>query len=168
MNLTKLISASERLELYHQGLNDREISECLGMSQTCISSWRRKTGLPRNVTHKHRLRLELYNQGLSDAEIAERTGMAYKAINYWRKSLDLPAHHPFRSVKGCPMEKALTPDQCEQMKLFLSLLVTTADKEPGKKVDVGAFVKAYMKLNKEGQLDSSTGSHLALVGGAAK
>lgn len=35
-----------RLELYRQGLNDREIGEAVGMTASGIKGWRRRHGLP--------------------------------------------------------------------------------------------------------------------------
>jgi hypothetical protein len=41
-----------RLELYHQGLNDKEIAKVLGLSKEAFRDWRVRRGLPANVKPK--------------------------------------------------------------------------------------------------------------------
>lgn len=45
------MSKYNRMELYRQGLNDSAIAELEGVSQSAISAWRRKLGLPQFLTN---------------------------------------------------------------------------------------------------------------------
>lgn len=102
-------------------------------------------------------RLNLYHQGLIDREIAEKTGRRARTITNWRHKHYLPANGggcgrgkgEKRSHEGVPMERALTPKQCEEMRLFLGLLVKYADIAQGreKQIDVMQFVRAYRELS---------------------
>lgn len=77
----------EKLKLYKQGLNDSAIADKLGLSQSAVSAWRRKKGLPINK-RKRTLRdnrVELYKQGLTDKEIAAKIGISTGAISIWRR-----------------------------------------------------------------------------------
>ncbi len=47
-------------------------------------------------------------------------------------------------MAGVPMEKALSPEQCEKMRQFLrALVVAAAQAEPGVKLDVSAFMAEW-------------------------
>jgi len=99
-------------------------------------------------------RMELYKQGLKDADIAKAVGVTQGAITYWRKTRCLPSHQKLKkkSVRsgisyqfkhtGKPMETVLNPDQCEVMWGFFRLLITAADKNPGK-VNVTRIINFY-------------------------
>ncbi len=100
------------------------------------------------------IRYQLYNQGLIDKEIAEKAGVTPSAITQWRHTNKLPANgggcgFGNRKVVGghgsIVIEKALTPDQCEDMRRFLSALLKYADiaQEAGRKLDVGRFMVEY-------------------------
>lgn len=98
------------------------------------------------------IRYQLYNQGLIDKEIAEKVGVKYSSIAEWRKQRNIPANGggkgPGERI-SIPMEKALTPKQCEEMRLFLGLLVKYADMAQGreKQIDVMQFARAYRELS---------------------
>ena len=96
------------------------------------------------------IRYQLYNQGLIDKEIAEKVGVKYSSIAEWRKQRNIPANGggkgPGERI-SIPMEKALTPDQCEDMRRFLSALVKYDDiaRKAGRKLDVKRFMVEYRK-----------------------
>lgn len=97
------------------------------------------------------IRYHLYNQGLLDKAIAERVGVNYRSIAFWRQQRKLPANGggcgwgKVRERGSILMQDALTPDQCEDMRRFLSALVKYADiaQEAGRKLDVGRFMVEY-------------------------
>ena len=76
-----------RLELYNQGMTDKEISGITGTKIDTIRYWRSKNNLPCNV--KMSEKLNLYLQNFNVREIAERLSMDSGSILYWRKSLGL-------------------------------------------------------------------------------
>ena len=93
-------------------------------------------------------RLNLYHQGLIDKEIAEKVGVNNSTIAEWRKQRNLPANGggkgPGERI-SIPMERALNPDQCEDMRRFLSALVKYDDiaRKAGRKLDVNRFMVEY-------------------------
>jgi len=92
-------------------------------------------------------RMGLYQQGLTDREIADILGVKPSAIGAWRACKNLPLHPAGNYSSHVPMGQALTPKQCKMMKQFLAKLVATADNAAGKRIDVGAFIKAYRNSN---------------------
>lgn len=86
--------------------------------------------------------MELYEQGLTDKEIALQEGVTHQAIAKWRQKLGLKRDAD-TYIHSCPMEQALTPDQCHQMKYFLAKLISTQDLCPSRKLDVDQFIIAY-------------------------
>ena len=94
------------------------------------------------------IRYQLYNQGLIDREIAEKVGVNNSTIAEWRKQRNIPANGggkgPGERI-SIPMEKALTPDQCEDVRRFLSALVKYDDiaRKAGRKLDVNRFMVEY-------------------------
>ena len=94
------------------------------------------------------IRYQLYNQGLIDKEIAEKVGVNNSTIAEWRKQRNIPANGGGKGPGewgSIPMQDALTPDQCEDMRRFLSALVKYDDiaQEAGRKLDVGRFMVEY-------------------------
>ena len=51
---------------------------------------------------------------------------------------------------GIPMEQALTPSQCDVVRLFLADLINAADACKGKK-DIGRFMRAWSEIYSEGK-----------------
>jgi hypothetical protein len=102
-------------------------------------------------------RLNLYHQGLIDREIAERVGVNYRSIAFWRQQRKLPANGggcgwgKVRERGSIPMERALTPDQCEDMRRFLSALVKYDDiaRKAGRKLDVNRFMVEYREVYRQ-------------------
>ena len=90
----------------------------------------------------HETRMELYQQGLTDKEIALIVGVKSAAIWAWRKKLGLKRDKGLYN-RNCPMEQALTPDQCHQMKYFLAKMIATQDLYPSRKLDVNQFMQDY-------------------------
>ena len=98
------------------------------------------------------IRYQLYSQGLKDREIAEKVGVNSSSIDYWRQRRNLSANGGGKSPGeriSIPMERALNPDQCEDMRRFLSLLARYDDiaKKAGRKLDVGKFMVEYRNIN---------------------
>ena len=94
------------------------------------------------------IRYQLYSQGLIDREIAEKVGVSSSAIAYWRQQGNLSANGGGKSPGeriSIPMERALNPDQCEDMRRFLSALVKYDDiaRKAGRKLDVKRFMVEY-------------------------
>ena len=97
------------------------------------------------------IRYHLYNQGLIDKEIAERVGVNYRSIAFWRQQRKLPTNGGgcgwgrVRERGSILMQDALTPDQCEDMRRFLSALVKYDDiaRKAGRKLDVNRFMVEY-------------------------
>jgi transcriptional regulator len=81
-----------RMEMYKQGLTDREIADQVGMAQESVSYWRRRNGLPRNAARWDSQRMSLYNQGMTDREIGRQTGQRATTICNWRAARKLPAN----------------------------------------------------------------------------
>ena len=83
-----------RLQLYTEGLNDRQIGERLYLTPQAVYMWRIKNGLPANCKTGRRFdytrRFRLYEEGCHDPEIAEVEGKTPQAICYWRKNYNLP------------------------------------------------------------------------------
>jgi hypothetical protein len=94
-------------------------------------------------------RLELYKQGKTDAQIAAIEGVTPQAICWWRGAHGLKTNNE-TNVPRCPMEDALTPEQTDVMRLFLSDLVKAADACKGRK-DVMGFMREWAALNSEGK-----------------
>lgn len=44
---------------------------------------------------------------------------------------------------GVPMEKVLSPDQCDEMRKFLRTLIVAQDKRPSKKLDLTDFMRQW-------------------------
>ena len=70
------------MDLYNQGLCDRDIAEECGVKVACVGEWRRKAGLP---PHKPPKPLDEMSPIARDNAEARRLGMnygAYKALQY--------------------------------------------------------------------------------------
>jgi len=137
---------ARRLALYHQGLTDKEIGAAIGLRPRAVALWRWKRGLPANRSGDRRL--ELYHQGLSDVQIAAAVGRNPQTICDWRQRHGLPPNETQR--KGCRMEDALTPEQCAEMRLFLTALVALhRELPPEQKPDVARFMAQWRKLRNQ-------------------
>ena len=86
----------ERLQLYHQGLDDDEIAVIQNCNTATIGQWRLKQGLPKHQDKKrkfldelHEKRLNLYNKGLTDEEMARELNIKAKTILWWRRKQKL-------------------------------------------------------------------------------
>lgn len=84
-----------RLELYNQGMNDRQIAEILGVGDTAIYKWRKQNGMKPNHTRcVTDNRMELYEKGCTDQEIAKAIGKNAQAVKEWRKANKLKNNRP--------------------------------------------------------------------------
>ena len=86
----------ERLQLYFQGLNDREIAEKLYLTPGAIIRWRQINNLPSNMKINNR-RLEerkliLYNAGFTDKEMAHQLKLKVRSVQSWRVKRKLKAN----------------------------------------------------------------------------
>ena len=83
------------MELYNEGLTDKEMAEELDWTISTIADWRRENNLPVNKFYKkkHEKRMELYNEGLTDKEITERLDLGSSTIGVWRKRNNLPPNN---------------------------------------------------------------------------
>lgn len=89
------------MELYKEGLSDRNVAETLGLKEFQVLRWRQERDLPSNYSlhrlDKNRAR-ELYEEGKSDREIAEILGVAPNTICQWRKKEKLKATRQYAKV----------------------------------------------------------------------
>jgi len=89
--------------------------------------------------------------GITRREIAERLGLPYRQVNnmllYY--GIKIPRAKIKKGIRRgyipCPMETALTVEQCDHMRRFLACLAAYADMCPTKKLDVSAFMSEYRK-----------------------
>ena len=82
------------LELYMDGLCDREIAEQVGVSRTTVRLWRKKNRLPFNYQKpEYPERMALYRKGYNDVKIARELGVTRACICAWRHICGLPAIH---------------------------------------------------------------------------
>ena len=80
------------VELYAEGLCDKEIAENLGVASATIRAWRNRNNLPLNRPQPaDSERLELYRKGYSDAKIGHAVGVTKSAICSWRHRHGLQA-----------------------------------------------------------------------------
>ena len=95
---TKL-DEEKAMELYRQGLNDREVGARLGVTHSTVCLWRKRRGLPsiapkgRRVEDREEELMELYRQGLSDGAIGRAVGFEASVVRRWRLRRGLPATH---------------------------------------------------------------------------
>lgn len=86
----------ERLQLYYQGLNDREIAEKLYLTPGAIIRWRQINNLPSNVKINNRRseerKLILYNAGFTDKEMAYQLKLKVRSVQSWRVKRKLKAN----------------------------------------------------------------------------
>lgn len=83
---------AERMRLYNQGLNDREIAEILSYTSANIYQWRKKNGLPANFTaNKKKVEIDyakmdelLISGEMSMYRIARELGCS-KSVVIWRR-----------------------------------------------------------------------------------
>lgn len=106
-------------------------------------------------------RMELYEQGLTDRSIAKMVGVTQGAITDWRKRRSLQSHqkrerkrvrpgHPYKfKYTGKPMERFLSPAQCESMWGFFRLLITAHNMNP-KELNVTRLINFYRDEYGEG------------------
>jgi predicted transcriptional regulator len=89
-------SDEQLLELYDQGLTDREIAEGLGVSQAAVNYRRCKLGLKTNFKRTgvgDKIIAALCNEGLTDKEIASVLGVTQSTVNYRRERLGLKSNY---------------------------------------------------------------------------
>jgi len=99
-----------RMELYNQGLDDRQIAERVGTKYGAIRSWRYVRKLPANASRggqgggirgkkvvfteeQQRQLRKLHSDGLNDAEIAQALGISRTTALRWRVERGLPTNH---------------------------------------------------------------------------
>lgn len=110
MNKLNKEQEQQRLELYKQGLKDKEIANLVGVKTVSIQSWRTKrklkpngkkgfqkgnqygrnsTGRPKLSKEEHELRMKYYMEGLNDRQIGELVFQHTSTIQGWRKANNL-------------------------------------------------------------------------------
>ena len=81
-----------RLELYNDGMTDRQIGFTLNIPVSTITSWRYRSKLPVNIEKRmitHEEYMELYEQNLNDQEIADKLGIFPSRVLNWRNKRHL-------------------------------------------------------------------------------
>ena len=93
----------DKLELYEQGLIDREIADRAGLTIGSIWQWRQKNNLPPNgvISEEDKKKIKkLRKEGKNDKEIGEIIGWSTTAVGKVRAKLGIP------SAKGIDEKKA--------------------------------------------------------------
>lgn len=84
------------MQLYYQGLNDREIAEKLYLTPGAIIRWRQINNLPSNMKINNRRseerKLILYNAGFTDKEMAHQLKLKVRSIQSWRTKRKLKSN----------------------------------------------------------------------------
>jgi len=118
-----------------------------------------RTGRPTLTEAEQDRRLRLYEKGLDDREMAEVLGLSKNTIGTWRKKNDLPRNGSYprkSSWNSVAMEKALTEDQCVNMRRFFGYL------EKAKKINPKSLnITALMKFWREEKMCYQDGSDTA-------
>lgn len=105
------------------------------------------------------MRMVLLKQGRSDREIAKFVGVKRDTIRHWRNIRGLPPASSIRRSKrqvqagdmpSAHMSAVLTPEQCEVMEHFLSMLVWAHKKSGGSGCtnvsSITRFITTYRQL----------------------
>ncbi|GAG77792.1 unnamed protein product [marine sediment metagenome] len=90
----RLFTDQQLIELYDQGLIDREIAEKLGVHFSTVNKHRTRLGLKAKGSNRaftDQQLIDLYEQGFSDREIAEKLGVSGALVGRHRKRLGLEA-----------------------------------------------------------------------------
>ncbi len=94
--MISFVEHQERLQLYYQGLNDREIAEKLYLTPGAIIRWRQINNLPSNMKINNRRseerKLILYNAGFTDKEMAHQLKLKVRSIQSWRTKRKLKSN----------------------------------------------------------------------------
>lgn len=132
------------MDLYQQGLTDREAAEKLGVHVTTWIKWRKSKGLSPNKD-KYKDRVELHSQGLSAIEAAEQLGIKANTYSQWRKRRGLP---PNRKKKGA-WDTSTRPEWAQELiKDWLRTMFYIYDKgKPGWTPDILSFTDEYRRLH---------------------
>lgn len=91
----------EAMELYKQGMIDTMIAETLFVGRRCVSDWRRRNGLDRNMAVRRceskytpenieKIR-KLKAIGKTDLEIARLLGIGHSTVTAYRKKAGIEA-----------------------------------------------------------------------------
>ena len=83
---------NQRMELYMQGLSDREIGKRTGCTGRTIQQWRHDNNLRRNYKSELDGRMQMYKSGMTDGEIGRALGVRNTTIEGWRKRHGLPCN----------------------------------------------------------------------------
>lgn len=148
----------KRLALWSAGYDDALIAEILQTNRKTIQKWRTRHNLPPNKrptknSDPDGVMWKLYKAGCSDSEIAVGAGCSRNTVINWRRKYGLKANSKREYVPevGVPMEQALTPEQCERMRIFLRALLTYAKKVPPRiRPDVSSFMATWRELCSKG------------------
>ena len=95
----RLFTDQQLIDLYEQGLVDREIAEKLRAHPSTVTRHRNRLGLKANgcirVFTDQQL-IDLHEQGLNDREIGEKLGSSRALVSRHRTRLGLKANAPLR------------------------------------------------------------------------
>lgn len=89
MNLLPEEENQRRLELYHQGLTDREIAQRVYVCVPAVRAWRKSRGLPgrsgrpKLPDEEQKRRIALLRSGKTMAEAAEELGVTERTLKSW-------------------------------------------------------------------------------------
>jgi len=86
-----------RMELYNQGLTDRQMAEILYLAVSTVTSWRRKCGLkktPEFILNVEEFKKLTKEHGWSVERVAEMCDLSYSQIRSMCQSVDSPKFSP--------------------------------------------------------------------------
>jgi transposase len=88
------INTDEALKLYQNGMSDGEIAKHLCVTQSGVTRWRQRQGLPPNFAQqtrldadKRRLARKLLREGMSAGQVAATIGCCYMTIQHIRRDI---------------------------------------------------------------------------------
>lgn len=88
------INTEEALQLYRQGMSDGDIARHFSVTQSGVTRWRQRQGIPPNFAQqtrldadKRRLARKLLREGMSAGQVAATIGCCYMTIQHIRREI---------------------------------------------------------------------------------
>lgn len=142
--------------LIRKGFHCNDIAAKLGISDWTVRKYAKVHGLkiahpdPQSKVPKHIQEqiFSLLKQKVPYREIAKLTGFSASTVRKYAGKLGIK--EPMKLSGGVPMEKVLSQEECERVKLFFRALLTghRQAKERGIRFDVGEVMQAWREVSK--------------------
>ena len=151
---------ARRMKLYNQGLNDIEIGEAVGMTNSGVCCWRSSRGLPANRGKRsvrerdlatYERRLKMYHAGVSCREIARREGVTIGAIYNWRNGSGLTP--PTMPKRRKTTERRSRRDVLLVEAFERDLLWVSDQRDDDEGLDVGKFIEIWREVRADEVID---------------